>query len=320
MPPLGWIAPKDRTQDQQDAHTTALGSRVRFALPPARLNKGEKLVLTRLLKDPAVIADVGGEFTGFGQFTGSCVGVSAGNAVATLSAVQRKLSTAPTKALIPWWPFDYGRTRYNEGDRGQGEGAIDSVMGETLKKEGVFDITQPGLPAFSKTGVDGWWLTSSLEYQWSDGARIDPKWGQIAKQYPVGGIATLSNPDDIETAIVNGYPVLDGCELYVGNGSIRGSGADAYVRGKYDGRGGHSTCYVGVWNHPSDGRLFLYQNSWSSSTYPTDPAGGPRCSVWVPESEVAKLFTQYGGDNGETMALSHLTYFPSQPDLLDYLF
>jgi hypothetical protein len=74
-----------------------------------------------------------------------------------------------------------------------------------------------------------------------------------------------------------------------------------------------------VWNHPNDGRLFLYSNQWPTSTYPKDPAGAGRCCVWIPESEMTKLFTQYGGDNGETVALSHLNYFPAQPSVLDLL-
>ena len=315
-PPLGFIEPKDRTQDQHDAHARALAKQVAFGLAPPSVGP-VKVMLTDFWKNPTVIADAGMEFTGFHQLTGSCVGASAGNAIFTLAAVQRLLAENPTKAFIPWWPFPYGRTRYNEGDRGQGEGAVDSVMGQTLHGEGVFEITQTGLPQF-KTD-DGFYLTSSLEYQWSDGARIDPKWGAIAKANPVGGVAPLSSPADIKAAILNGYPVLDGCSMYCGNGSIAGSGDNAYVRGHYDGRGGHSTCFLGYWDHPNDGPLYLYSNQWPSSTYPKDPAGAGRCCVWMPESEVQKLFSQLGGDGGETMALSHLNYFPAQPDLLNYI-
>jgi hypothetical protein len=320
-PPLGWIEPKDRTPDQNHAHAMAMTRRSAFGLPYAALPKGVKVILTDLWKHPTIVADIGKEFTGFGQHTGSCVGVSAGNAVATLSFVQRLLGTNPTKAFVPWWPFPYGRTRYNEGDRGQGEGAMDSVMGETLRKEGVFDAGQSGLPQYQWDG-DGMWLASgSVELKYSDGnASVNTQYLSLAKQHPVGGVATINSVDEIETAIVNGYPVLDGCELYCGNGSIKGSGADAYVSGRYDGRGGHSTCLLGVWNHPNDGRLFLYSNQWPTSTYPKDPAGGGRCTVWLPESEVAKLLSQYGGNNGETMALSHLNWFPAQPDMLDFLF
>ncbi len=315
-PPLGWIAPQDRTQAQMDAHTRAVGRRVNFALAPQTFPKGTKIILTDFWKHPLCAADMGMEFTGFHQLTGSCVGVSAGDAVCTLSCVQRLLTQGATKAMIPWWGYFYGRTRYNEGDRGQGEGAVDSVMGETLGKEGVFSITEAGLPQF-KTD-DGMYITSSQELQWSDGASIDSKWITLGKQYPVGGIATLNDVAGIKAAVTNGYPVLDGCDNYVGNGSIKGSGADAYVTGHYDGAGGHSTCILGYMEHPNDGPLYLYSNQWPTSTYPKDPAGAGRCCVWITEAEMGKLF-RTGGSGGETMALSRLSWFPAQPELLDWI-
>lgn len=315
--PLGWIAPEDRTDAQHKAHANALARMPVFAIPGHTDPSGPvKVMLTDLWKNSLVTADIGMEYIGFHQLTGSCVGVSAGNAVATLSFAQRLLAVNPTKAMIPWWPFFYGRTRYNEGDRGQGEGAVDSVMGQTLKTEGTFDITQPGLPTF-KTD-DGLYLTSQLEYQWSDGARIDGKWGPIAKQFPVGTVAPLQSPQDIKAAVINGYPVLYGCSMFIGHGSVKGSGSNAYVAGRYDGSGGHSTCFLGYWDHPTDGPLYLYSNQWPTQTYPQDPAGAGRCCVWTPEAEVQKVFDRYGGDGGETMALSHLNYFPAQPAVLDW--
>lgn len=314
--PLGWISPADRTKAQTKAHEKALAGRPKFALAPPETAGPVKVMLTDFWSKPEVVADMGRAFIGFHQLTGSCVGVSEGNAIATLSAVQRMIADAPTKAFIPFWPFPYGRTRYNEGDRGQGEGAVDSVMGDTLGREGVFAWDQPGLP--TPDWSDGIAITSREELQWSDGAAIEKKWRDLAGQNLLGAHATLNSTADIKAAILNGFPVLDGCEMYIGNGSIRGSGDTAYVGGQYDGRGGHSTCYLGYWDHPNDGPLYLYSNQWPTSTYPKDPAGGGRCTVWVKESVVAKLFSQYGGDNGETMACSHLSWFPAQPKVFDF--
>jgi hypothetical protein len=245
----------------------------------------------------------------------NCVGASAGNWVFTLGAVQRTVAENPTKAFVPWWPFFYGRTRYNEGDRGRGEGAIDSVMAETCRKEGVFAATESGLPQFDKS--DGLTLTSNLELEWSDGGSSTvTKWMQTGSQHLLGTTAPLNSPQDIRAAIINGYPVIDGCDNYVGHGSIKGSGDNAYVTGHYDGRGGHSTCILGYWDHPNDGPLYLYSNQWPSQTYPKDPAGAGRCCVWLPESEMQKLF-RTGGD-GETFAGSALQWFPAQPKILEW--
>ena len=136
-----------------------------------------------------------------------------------------------------------------------------------------------------------------------------------AKAFPLGEAAPCKNSADAATGIVNGYPFYYGCDYYVGNGSITGSGDTAYVRGKFDGAGGHSTCLLSVWEHPNDDTLYGYQNNWPSSTYPKDPAGLPDCSVWIPQAEVDKIWSRF---NGDAYLLSHLTYFPAAPAILDW--
>jgi hypothetical protein len=314
--PLGFIVPSLRTQPQADAHARAMASLPMFTLDYTEPAGPVKVMLTDFWRNPTVIEDVGLEFNGFYQFTGSCVGVSEGNGIFTLGAIQRLIADNPTKALLPWWPFPYGRTRWNEGDRGQGEGAVVSIMGTTLTKEGVFDARQPGLPTFSQT-VNGLQLTKQIEFQWSDGGKIEQKWKDLAQPNTLGTKAPLASPRDIKACIINGYPVQSGCSNFVGNGRIKGEGANAYVTGKYDGRGGHSTCFLGYWDHPTDGPLYLYSNQWPTSTYPKDPAGAGRCCVWLPETEIVKLF-RTGGDDGETFGMSHLNYFPAQPKVLDW--
>lgn len=317
-PPLGWIPPEKRTVEQLDAHFKALARMPMFAVQGEVPAGPVKVMLTDYWRHPDVLADLGREFTGFGQYTGSCVGVSAGNAVCTVSCVQRVISDDPTTAFIPWWPLDYGLTRYQEGDRGQGEGAVDSVMGEVLKR-GVIDIGQPGLPAFTKVGPDGMWLSKSIELQWSDGGRIDKKWIELAKQFPVGTVAPVESAQQVKLAILSACPVLYGCSKFVSRGSIKGEGANAYVRGRYDQSGGHSTCFMGYWDHPVDGPLYLYSNQWPTSTYPKDPAGAGRCCVWLPESEVDLAFSRYGANHGEAMALSNLNYLKIQPRLINWV-
>jgi hypothetical protein len=312
-PLLGWIAPQDRTQDQQDAHAKAMAMLPRFLMAPVVTGGPFKVMLTDFWKKLEVIADIGFEFTGFRQLTGSCVGVSDGNCVLALSAIQRMIADAPTKAFLPFWGFSYGRTRYLEGDRGQGEGAVDSVMGTQNVKEGILEATVPGLPTFDRS--DGLALTKKQELQWSDGgSALVTGFASQAKVHLMGTRSPLYSVQDIKTAVLNGYPVLDGCNNFVGSGSIKSTqGNPAYARGHYDGRGGHSTCILGYWDHPNDGPLYMYSNQWDGSTYPTDPAGAGRCCVWIPESEMTKLFSTGGGD-GETMALSHMAAFPVQVD------
>lgn len=328
MPPLGWIEPKDRTPAQQRAHEDAMNALPRLGavnpglvLTLSDLPKGAKVMLTDFWKMPGVVQDLGGKpFTGFGQKTGSCVGVSEGNAVTTELCVQSTLTDGATKAEVCFWPFPYGRCRYNEGDRGQGEGAVDSVMGDTLVKEGWFAVTEPGLPGFAWDD-DGLWIEggSGTEYKWSDGGAIGQQWKDLAAKRKGMTKVVVNSVEEEMAAIINGYAVLTGCSQYVGGGKIVGSGDTAYVRGRYDGSGGHSTCRLGVWNHPSDGFLIAYSNQWPTSTYPKDPAGLGRCCVWVPQEEEEKMLHNFGGNDGETMLLSHVPGVPAQPKVLDWL-
>ncbi len=312
--PLGFISQADRNAEQMDAHDASMASFPKFAIRNKVNPAGPvKVILTAAFENAIVKNDIGFVFNGFRQLTGSCVGVSEGNIIATLAAIQRLFATNPTKAFIPWWPFPYGRTRLAEGDSGPGEGAIDSVMAATLIREGCFAITEAtGLPVFDTS--DGLAITSAQELKYSDGAAsVNTQFLSLAKQHPLGGAGVLKSTSDIKDAIINGYPVLDGCDNYIGAGSLQG---DVAI-GAYDGRGGHSTGYVGYWDHPTLGPLFLYWNQWSGRTYPQDQSGKPRCSVWVKEPIVARLF-QTGGGGGETVALSHLNYFPAQPEVITW--
>ncbi len=313
-PPLGWIPPHLRTQEMNNAVADAQSKFLRMTLARPTLPKGTKLMLTDFWTKPEVLADTGGViFTGFHQLTGSCVGVSDGDAVFTLCSVQRCIADSPTKAFIPWWPTTYGRSRAIAGIRGQGEGSIDSIMGQTLVSEGVDDVLQAQYDT-----SDGFTLTNSLEMRWSDGnsslvtARIPH-----TKQFPLKGLVPVEDVDGIYAGIVNGYPCLNGCNNYMGSASIKTTSTGRVALGSYNGRGGHSTTFLGIWEHPDLGTLFNYHNQWPASTYPDDDSGKSRCSCWALESEVKKLFTN-GGNNGETMLLSHLDYTPAQPKVLDW--
>lgn len=310
---FGCIRPQHRTVAQANAYADAMNNRVPFNLQRQDMPVGTKLMLTDTWKDPEVVSDIGQAFTGFYQFTGSCVGVSTGNAAFTVSAVQRKLAASPTKAMIPFWPEDYGLCRGNEGDHGQGEGAVDSVMFQTLIGNGVLPATTSGLPQYKFT-PDGIQLSQSIEMQWSNPSGPCTQYTGQAKQFPLKSAATYNSVDDIVAGLQNGYPCLNGCDKYIGNGSVDSNGV---CLGSYDGNGGHSTCYLGVWNHPVLGYLLLYSNQWATDTYSDDSSGKGRCTVWVKESNAAKLFS-LGGSGGETAGLSGLTGLPAEPAVLNW--
>ncbi len=325
-PPLGFITPNERTNDQHDAHARAEAKMTRFALAPPELEAGAKVVLSEFWNKPEVVAETGitWDRSPFHQITGSCVGCGGGNALYTLMAVQRCLSEGATKAFIPFWPFSYGRCRSNEGDRGQGEGAMGSSFAEVIVKEGVIATTEAGLPPFRN--LDGLILTDNdnynskaaqrLEYAWSDGASsLVTKYLDAARIHPVGSAARMQGVADCKAAIVNGYPITFACNNYIGDASVTGGGADAAVVGYWDTYGGHQQWIFGYWDNPTLGPLYAVGNNWPRGTYPKDPGGLPLVCCWVKEAKVQSAFQL----DAEVYALSHLNWFPAQPSILDWL-
>lgn len=311
--PLGFIPESQRTQQQQDAHNAIVAMMPRFTLTPITMAKGESVRLTKGWTSAEVIADVGREFVRFHQITGSCVGAGGGNALLTLISTQRLIATNPTKAFIPFWPFNYGRSRYYAGDRNPGEGSMGATFFKSVVQDGIIASTEQGLPQF--TSADGFTLTKSLEYTWSDGdSQTVTAYMNAAKPHPLGNAAQIQTVDQIKAAIQNGYPCTFACNNYIGNASIQGSGADACVVGYWDHYGPHQQSVHDYWEHPNLGPLYWVQNNWPGSTYPRDPAGGPVCGCWVLESRVEQALRL----QAEVFPLSHLAWFPAQPSVMNY--
>lgn len=307
-PLLGWLTPAERTPEQEAAHERCRSAMPRFAIAGHVEPTGPvKVCLYDAWKHPKVVADVGFIFPRFHQLTGSCVGAGGGQALFTLIAVQRLLATNPTKAFLPFWPYDYGKCRYEGGDHGQGEGAMGSWFAATVSRDGVIDASQDGLPKFQNS--DGLTLTEQLEMQWSDGGtQLVRKWDDVARAHPVGTAAPLHSTNEIRQAILNGYPVTFACSNFIGHASVQGSGDNACVVGYWDSEGGHQQSIHAYWDHPTLGPLFWAQNNWPGETYPQDPAGGPVCGCWVTESHVAQAMRL----DSEVYAFSHLNWFPAQ--------
>lgn len=309
----GYIPPEQRTQEQADLDQQIKSTMPRMLIPYKGLAKGEKVRLTDSWAHPLVVADVGYVFDRFVQLTGSCVGVGAGNAVFSLSGTQRLLSQNPTKAFVPWWSYPYGRSRFYAGMLRPGSGSFGSAMAKALITDGVFDDKQPGLPAFSRT--DGLQLTEALELQWSDGdSSLVEGWLETGRKYPVGAATEVRDTSGLETGLINGYSGTFACNYYPGSGQIMGSGENACLVGKFDTYGPHQVSIHSVWNNPDLGLLFWVQNSWPKSVYPRDPAGGPVCGLWVKETDMQAAFRY----SAECFLLSHLNWFPAQPEVLNY--
>lgn len=317
--PLGWVEPKDRSQEAQNAHAAALAAMPRFALGASDIPTGPlDIRLFKAWSHPDVIADCGGvTFNRFHQLTGSCVGAGGGNALFTLIAMQRLLSSGATRAFIPWWPHPYGQSRALAGFRGRGEGSLGSTFFSALKKYGVPDTieaTSQGVAGFKFT--DGLTLTSQEEMDWSDGnSSLVRGFNDEAMKRPLGSGQEVTDVVQIRAALANGYPITFACDRYIGSAHVVG---DVLI-GSWDSSGGHQQSLHAVWDHPQQGPLYWAQNNWPGNTYPRDPAGGPVCGCWVTEANVSKALRY----DSEVFALSHLeggvVVQPDVPVVLDWI-
>jgi hypothetical protein len=317
-PPLGWIEPTLRTAAQHNADAAVKASlAVRFALPMPPMAAGQKVCLYDAWKHPDVVADAGRPFTRVWQKTGSCVWAGGTCAVLSTIAMQRVAGVSPTKAFVPFTLHNYAMSRHYMGDDRQGEGSLGSTFWKSLTTDGVRDWpadTSDELPDY-KIEDDAFSLTAAQEMAWSSYRNPNvAKVVEVSRPHVFAAVGECRTVQDIRAMVLNGYGVSFACNNYIGNGSVRGSGADAYVRGKWDGRGGHQQSIHAVWEHPSDGPLYWAQNNWPSSTYPRDPAGGPTCGVWVAEADVEAAMRL----DSEVYGLSRLSWFPAQPAVIDW--
>lgn len=321
-PLLGWIEPINRTVAQESAHNTAMASKafVKHALVPKQMATGQTLRLFDLWTAPEVVEDVGFQYTRWHQNTGSCVKAGAFNAAICTIAAQRVAADNPTKAFLPFLWHNYAMSRHYMGDDGRGEGSMGSTMAKSLHEDGIRDYPVDRtdiLPEYKYDVSSGIEITSDQEMQWSS-YRYDgvSQVLQVSKAHLFGVSTEARSTNDVLALNQNGYGVTFACNNYIGSASVRGSGKDACVVGRWDTRGGHQQSILGVWNHPTLGMLFWAQNNWYADQYPRDPAGGPLCGCWVTEADVASAMRNL---DAEVYGIGSLNWFPAQPKLLDWV-
>jgi hypothetical protein len=312
---LGWVAPEERTPEQQDRHLDIMRKMPVFSAPPTgaagKPPVGTKLLLTDLWKHPKVVAYFGRVFRGMFQFTGSCVGVGGGNVIFSLNMVEVIKSNEPEKIIFPWFWYNYGMSRRRAGMRGRGEGSFGSTFADSWANDGT--PSRESLELALPSSYDkGWRWDANFEYSWSNGDAMPAAVVNEASNHK-GTSTPVSSSDQVRDFILNGYGSTRASMRFVNprTASVRG---DALV-GSYNGRGGHQTCWLGYWNHPNLGELFWEQNTWGTDIYGTDPAGGADGGCWVTAATVQNLCQD---PNGEVFAFSQYNGYPAQPEVYDW--
>ena len=280
---LGWIDPKDRTNAQNDIHAAIVKSMPYFSLgagetPP----KGTKIVLTDTWKLPAIEKSLGHLWSGIRQLTGSCVWAGFENAAQTLNFIEVCKLKQPEAIKFAFYLYNYVRSRLMANMRGKGEGSLGSTMARSASDDGYVDARDPELNLPAENYGKNISYTEAIEYEWSDGTRAPALLREKAKKNRIVS-AELHSSAEIRKSIMNGYSVTRAGGVYVNPGSA-GVREGALV-GRYNGRGGHQTSYLGYWHHPILGELFLDMNQWGD-VYGVDPGGAAKGGCWISIDEV----------------------------------
>lgn len=306
---FGWRPPQVRSPEENEALAKLTLPALSISGATQYPKAGEKILLSDLWKHQSVVQAIGFEFPGFIQHTGSCVGVSSGGVCFTTLTVEVVRLGDPEQILVPFWPLPYGRGRFHSGINGSGEGSSGTGQAEAYREDGVVPFATDGLPTFSiKDGMLS--VGSSVEMEWSNGAKVSQKWLEQSRKHPIKSTALCRNADAVREAIVNGYAVTE-ASMYGFNAKVEGN--PAVLLGRRGPRWAHQMFLLGWWEHPQLGELFFLMNQWGASAHGKDPAGGPSGGVWITKADV-DWFCQ----EQETYAYSQFQGFPAQ-NVLDWL-
>jgi hypothetical protein len=310
--PLGWVDFERRTDSQMAAHNSIVSRMPSFGLAGEKPPVGTKIILTDLWKHPKTVEVLGKPFTGWHQFTGSCVGVGGGNGAQTTLLADKLIRAEPEKPVLLFWPYNYGRSRLLGGMRGRGEGSFGSTFAKSLSEDGAteWDVEGVQLPSVQYPGQME--IGKAAEMEWSDGTRAEQPVRNEAKEHKFIS-APLSAAVQVRDSIVNGYGVTRAGMVFCNPGTSRvKSGA---LVGSYNGRGGHQESWLGYWNHPELGELFYEMNQWGANAYGTCPSGAAPGGVWVAFEEVDRFCK---AQNAEVYALSGYDGYPARPEVFDW--
>ena len=312
--PTGWIDFADRTDEQLVIHNAIVGRMPSFGIAGEKPPVGFKILLTDLWKHQKTKEALGFAFTGWKQYSGSCVGVGGGNAAQTTLLADKLIRTEPEKPVLIFWPYNYGRSRLLGGMRGRGEGSFGSTFAKSLSEDGAteWEVEGATLPEVKRPNNAQFEIGQSAEMAWSDGAVAPQPVRDEAKQHKFIS-APLSSGDQVRDAIVNGYAATRASMSFVNpnTASVR-NGA---LIGTYNGRGGHQESWLGYWNHPQEGELIYEMNQWGANIYGIDPGGGAPGGCWI-RMDAVDSFCK--GQYAEVYAISNYDGYPARPEVFDW--
>ena len=296
----GWVPPEDRTTDQQKTQDQFVSDTPEvkevFTSPGYNADRPRIWQVTKQAIEKGYVPDNyirKGQFKNIAQIIGSCVGFGAGNMLLWGSLLDAIIRKQMDRILVPFVPYHYGRGRKHSGIRGPGSGSLGSGQAKALQIDGYLAFDLEGLPA--PTFGDSIVWTESIEYQWSDGDRIDEKWLEIGKQHLTPTVARVTDTDQAAQLADNFYTFTIASNW---GGNMKCRVQDGVLLNRRSTTWNHQMWVLDYVIHPKLKRLWWIGNNWR---YPhgVDPGGewdgntgAPEGGFYVDDGEMQSILDQ----------------------------
>jgi hypothetical protein len=289
---FGWVHPDNYTPAMEACARRVENTILQPFSINGPANHADKADLTKFWSNDKVVSALGFPYTGTHQLTGSCVGAGGGNAASSLCFREIIVSGEAERPVLVFYPFTYGRSRYQCGMHGRGEGSTGAGWMEAATKDGVLSNEHDQLPKPKNTS-DGIIWGESVEMEWSAGDQAPCKdWVSQGTGHLIKTASQMRSSSQVWDALVNGYPVTC-ASMYAFKANVE----DGVLLGRKQ----------GSWDHPKHGKIFWLHNQWGLDAHGRCPTGMPGGGAWITAKDVDWIC----GSGGEVYAFSFYNGYPS---------
>jgi len=233
------------------------------------------------------------------QYTGSCVGAGAGNALTTAALVEIDLGDAeewPSDGAF--WLYPYGQSRRIAGLNGPGEGSFGSAYAKAIMECGIFTRSEEESVPRLYVDSEGWLVAgvttqkaAATEREWSDGAAWNREpYTSAGKKHLIGSMASIKTVEAAKAAIQNGYPLTIASSF--GTRTIRPKNGVNIA--EWDDTWYHQMFIDEAWDHPQEGLLFRIGNNWGSKAHPAPTQGEPAGGFYITDNTLSRILADRG--------------------------
>lgn len=292
--PVGWIPYEDRTRDQKYD-----SDKFKAETPTFREVNGKTFGAgdrpARCLLYDLETKVLGKRANRYGQYEGSCVGVSAARAFvhSQIGDAAVRGTAEDVRDVFPFATWGIGR-RYAGLNR-RGAGSYGAAQAKAGRLFGYIDAKDPKVPRFEVKQENWLWYSSKIELDYSVPKNFPVPEGDLA---PLGKktvhVAQIQNTDELADALIQGYGAT-----MASNFGTRPRVKDGVLLGDWNDNWPHQMSISGYLIHESLGRIWPWDNQWSADAHPRCPLlseMGIFGSFWTTDATMQRIIDSSGAE------------------------